>query len=162
MITMAVRLDVKVHGLDRAVLMLQRVRTATRGLPHRLLSRMSRRLRNVLWEFTPRGKTGQLRESIEVAWGTNFVAISIGGRKAPYALIVERGSPRHWMAPKKGRIMTWRKDGEWAISRGHWHPGFIGRRFIERAWRYFIERCPRWFKQEIDGVMDVIRGGRVI
>jgi len=159
---MAVRLEVRMQGHDRAVATLQRLRRASRVLPHRILSKMSRRFRNILWEFTPRGKTGQLRESIEVAWGTNWVAVSIGGPKAPYALIVEQGSPRHWMEPRKGRIMTWKKDGEWAISRGHWHPGFVARRYIERAWRYFIERCPRWFGQEIDGIMDIIRGGRFI
>lgn len=152
-VDMPIRVRVKKHQVNYVAAMIERLRTSTRQiLPHRVLSKGGRRLRNLIRFFAP-VRTGGLRESIGYQWGQNFVAVTVS---APYTMYVEDGVRAHRI-PKTGyKYMSFEKpSGELVLTKVVQHPGYSGRHFIQRAVTEFVRDMAQRFRTEVDAEIDV-------
>jgi len=150
---MSLRLRVEVRGLDDAVAKLEYFRKASQRLGRRVLSREGKRLKRLIWFFAPQ-RTGALRSSIRVFWGTNTVTVSVGGGSVNYVPYVEYGVRPHRI-PKTGyKLLRWvDEEGQVHYAMRVYHPGYRGRHFLRRAMEEFVRGLWRRYKAEVDAEM---------
>jgi len=148
-------LIVRVEKLDTLRTTLEKLAyQISQTLPHRILSRASKKLKNLIWFFAPE-RTGALRRSIRTTWTHNRVMISVD---APYAIYVEEGTRPHIIRPRTSGVLRFEKpSGEIVYTKKpvH-HPGFKGRKFVERAVKQFVEEMLRDFALEVDAEIEVL------
>lgn len=134
---MAVQLNIKLQGFD---VLKQRLS----ALPERLRRNIMRGgiraaaavIRGVARNLAPLGRTGNLRRSIQVSTrafrdGRIEGKVTAGGKLAYYANIVEAGARAHQISVTRAAKAL--NLGGRVLVKKVQHPGFQGRRFMERA-----------------------------
>lgn len=132
---MAIQFNVRIENFDA-------IRQRVAGLPQRLRTNILRGamraavavIRKAARANAPVGRTGNLRRSIRVSTrsfrdGTVRGEVKAGGRLAWYANIVEGGARPHEISVNERLALNL---GGRLVKKVQ-HPGFQGRRFMERA-----------------------------
>ena len=134
---MAVQLNIKLQGFD----VLKQRLSALPGKLRRKIMRGGVRaavavIRGVARNLVPIGRTGNLRRSIRVSTrafrdGRIEGKVTAGGKLAYYANIVEAGARAHQISVTRAAKAL--NLGGRVLVKNVQHPGFQGRRFMERA-----------------------------
>ena len=91
-------------------------------------------------------RSGRLRRSVRVRLGGAYPVVSWGGRRAPYAVYLERGARPHVIEPREARAIVFEAGGEEVFARRVRHPGIrpmgLARRVASRV-RAALRRIAR-------------------
>ncbi len=92
-------------------------------------------------------KTGFLRRSVTIRYGTGYVEV---GPTAEYAPFVEYGTSPHIIRPKFKKALRFEKGGKVIFAKLVHHPGFPGRFFVRSAYEEFQENAESLARQLLD------------
>ena len=153
---------VEFEGLEKALIMMERLEKIREKLGYRVLYKESKELERLVKFFCPvfegylsdESRRGALKRSIRRRRiSNNRVVIEVGGLTAPYARIVEHGARAHRIPRSGYKFMMFMKGDEWIIAKRVWHPGYPGRHFVQKALEVFVERMYKIYREEIDAAI---------
>ena len=96
-------------------------------------------------------KTGELRDSFEREKIGYFQWVVTS--KLPRALYLEEGVSSHFIEAKRAKYLRFEKEGEVHFAKRVWHPGFLGRRYVERAVDDMVWYAPQIVVKAFSGVL---------
>jgi len=70
-----------------------------------------------------------------------------------YALYIEKGISSHFIEAKRAKYLRFEKEGEVHFAKRVWHPGFLGRRYVERAVDDMVWYAPQIVVKAFSGVL---------
>jgi len=156
---MAVQLNIKLQGFD----VLKQRLSALPGKLRRNIMRGGMRaavavIRGAVRNLVPVGRTGNLRRSIRVSTrafrnGRIEGKVTAGGKLAYYANIVEGGAKPHQISVTRAAKAL--NLGGRVLVKKVQHPGFQGRRFMERAANQSEAAASNAFAQYVNNRVDL-------
>jgi len=79
------------------------------------------------------GAHGSLRNTIENRQITGGRVVGHDASAGLKPVFVNFGTRRHWIGPRDKKALRWAGPAGFIFSKGHWHPGYVGDAYMDRA-----------------------------
>lgn len=97
--------------------------------PEHVLDEVAQEGKSLFEYYMPVDK-GTMRDSVHISSGPGWRSIEA---HVPYALYVDEGVRPHVIRPKAKKALAFLKEGKIVVRKKVLHPGFPGRRFVDKV-----------------------------